>query len=61
MTKFMSDKSKDVLISENKKQWDAPQPRQGLVINPKPSNHIKISIYYRQPLAARNIQYIYYR
>jgi len=34
-----------IIFSEKTKLWDAPQPRQGLVINPKPSNYIKLHPY----------------
>jgi hypothetical protein len=57
MTKHMSNKSKGIIFLETKKNLrDAPQPRQGLEINPKPCNHIKIYIYYH---AIYTYTYIY--
>ena len=46
MIKGMSKMSRDVIFSGKKPLRDSPQHLQGLVIKPKPSNHVKILIYY---------------
>jgi len=50
----MSNKNKDAILSGGDLR-DAPQHRQGFVIKYKPSDHVKIHIYYSEPLAARNL------